>query len=379
MGKKQSSVIAKTRQLELTYIPKSRTPHERAGRENEPAQSIHSTTAEGTEDLATNDNEVSDEPIDWPEELRAMEFEWQLFALESFWRYKYDKFQRHLKKQQQAVSNDELFDETEKEAKREQMLSRLEHRFLERMIKSLETNLWYRLFRRRTEDIESLEKQFQAQNRIQDYKLAFERFLTESRQILTTPASRLFGMSDRIERLLPISHALYSQFRTRQKTLIEQIARYREIVESLPADELDMQIAELEHSYLTVFRSREWYTEFEQLITDVAGINRIPPGENESRIRVLQNDFVVNMQHKLPVYQKYYELRRYCFDQGLTDAIRDISFFTTNLTAQEDSGDQSYFSYFEAFTARLEEAVLEAMSHPVRPTQVSSDEQAPSR
>lgn len=154
----------------------------------------------------------------------------------------------------------------------------------------------------------------------------------------------LFTREERQLRLDVKLKALKRTFRSGHRQALDEFKQYKDLTESLPEDEMDMEILGLEHDYVQLGRVREWFGEFHELVREVVEISRTRSPDivlNEDPTRVLQRDFLTQMKTRLKTYRRLSDLRHEAFLLGDAEPIRLLSYFKTKLHTPEEFIDRA--------------------------------------
>ena len=200
----------------------------------------------------------------------------------------------------------------------------------------------------------------------------------------------LFTAEERQQRLHGLIKKLRRGFRQQHKQALKEVKQYKEVVESLPADDIDQEIWQLEHDYLHLGRVREWYGGFYSLITEVVEVaEKLPPNAelNEDPTRMLQRDFLTTMRTRLATYRRLDGMRREVFRTNDPRAIRLLSYFKLKVPTPDKFIDPPQeFTVVRRFVASLEyqlgllraeqaqlQRELESQARPTGPAYVSHE------
>lgn len=308
--------------------------------------------------LARGDDDLYDERENWENAIHEFETEWHQQGLGEWWSFNYGEFLHRLRSAQDSIPNAFLFTEAEIAQRRCDLVESLDERLLAELNAGLRDTIWRRLFERRRADIEELEQRYWKLGRAKLFDRICRRHRRRVEEVRRRPVSGLFNQSDRLPRLACQTYAERRNFRRHQERLLEAVRKYEDIVTRLPPDPLDARIVELEREYLDVGRAREWFRRLEHLVVSVAR-EKPHEGDNESLVRMEQQDFVVAMSQPLPYFRLFRSLRDYCFDNALGRLIRQISFFESELIHQDRSGRtlEQRQGIFECFTEALDVVV----------------------
>lgn len=154
----------------------------------------------------------------------------------------------------------------------------------------------------------------------------------------------LFTREERQQRLDVKLKALKRAFRSGHRQALDEFKQYKQLTESLPEDDMDLELLGLEHDYVQLGRVREWFGEFHKLVREVVEISRTRSPNivlNEDPTRVLQRDFLTQMKTRLKTYRRLNDLRSEAFILGDAEPIRLLSYFKTKLQTPEEFIDRS--------------------------------------
>lgn len=272
---------------------------------------------------------------EWENAVAHLEQTWSGIGLKRYWTQQYTDFRRRLQQQQQSVSNAQLFTDDDVAAKKTQLIAALEQRFFADMVKKLKPSLLDRIMKP-IRDIKQLEERYIRTERGLEYRIAADDLQRTQSKIRQQTVDDLFSVKERRHRLAGLTGREREQFVNAQESLLSVYRDFRDMVESLPEDELDKELATMETEFTTIGRSREWFMEFDALVNEAVDLQTTEDaengiGQNEPAIRILQSDLLATLGGRLKVYQKYHRLRTYTHDQNIAHLIREISFFETYL------------------------------------------------
>lgn len=127
--------------------------------------------------------------------------------------------------------------------------------------------------------------------------------------------------------------------------------------QSLPPDELDDQLDVLKRDFQHLGRHRAWFRGFDRFVNEVLALteNFEHAGANESSVRVLQSDFLAEMETRFWLYCHYQQLRT---QYGAMFASR-FSFFESDLAelARQGASEEEFDQYLRQAITSIESEV----------------------
>ena len=303
------------------------------------AGSNSGATADPTPAIDSESHEESDA---WRSALSDLEYSWSRLDLDRLWSIYRTDLNRDLKQAKDSTPSELLFSVEEQEKKREEILAFLEQNFLARMIEDLPVSWWNRLFSPKPPETLSwdyVKSRYASSGRAKDFENEHKLYVRKKEIIEQYKPSGLFDTRERSSRIFPQMRAVREKFQSFQEQQFKLFNDYIDRVSELPFDEIDEQLSQLARDYEFLGRSREWFTEYEGMIHEInSSIPDVDEGQNESIIRLLQNDFLVVMQGRFSSYWRLHELTTFCKERNLHEIGREIELFETHLADLEASG-----------------------------------------
>lgn len=248
-------------------------------------------------------------------------------------------FTKRVKLLNESTGSEVLFNLQEQAEKRRQLATDLEQNFVSKMQGNLGTSIWHRIFQKPPGNIEVLRQIYQDRGKEREFDREFNFFLGKTEEANQRSANGLFNQQERAVHLIPQLLAERRLFRRRQERKLHKYKQFDELASSLPNDDLDLQLKQLADDYHYIGRSRVWFYEFEKMIDEVFGaVNNMNDRQNESVVRLLQNDFLLTMQSKFSTYWRYHELRQYCFEHNYTDMVTRFGYFQDRVQNRYQDG-----------------------------------------
>lgn len=295
--------------------------------------------------------------ITWRRQLERLGNEWRRTGRGRHWWIRENIFQHKVSTFQSNVPAVQLFTSEVISARRKLLREQLEQSFITRSRQGLKLSWMRRVFSRRLDTNDRIKAEYIRQWRSADYERQRAIHARQLSAIDLSPIDVLFSPGERSALLYRYTRPLRRQFIKQQHDLLFKFRSYDSLIADLPADPLDDQLKQLEDDYNYLGRGREWCREFEKLVDSVLGDRwQQSDGVNESRIRLMQNDFLLTMQGRAPAYWRYFQLRNRCFTEGISEMVTRFSYFEQELIASHLDGVDTAecFSRFETFTRKAQ-------------------------
>ncbi|MEM7363513.1 MAG: hypothetical protein AAF525_05780 [Pseudomonadota bacterium] len=390
IGKKPRSIVTKSRMLGLRYRPMhvrledlprdpgdSALPPRAVPKTIDPYQELNlaqlqmpNTNAEPDIDPSALSDSLSEatqmSEREWDNAVAHLEATWTDIGLKRFWSQQFADFRRRLQQQQHAIDNTALFTDADIAAKKERWIKSLEARFFSTMVRKLKPSLFSRLLNP-VRNFEQLEARYASNDRGLEYRIALDDLKREQLKTQNKTVDELFTIEERQERLTGLTNHERDQFLHAQESMLNVYRDFRGMVESLPDDDLDAELATMETEFKNVGRSREWFMEFDALVNESVDLqssdnSNTGIGQNEPAVRILQSDLLATLGGRLKVYQKFHRLRTYTHEQNIAHLIRDISFFETYL-ADAHYGHANAAQIADMFSAFIDSLEKKVKAH----------------
>jgi len=275
--------------------------------------------------------ESTEESTAWRNALLDLERAWSDLGLNKLWSIYRTDLNKNLKQAKDSTPSDELFSIDEQEKKRADNLAFLEQNFLSRMLKELPKNRWHRILATNTPEVLNWND---VRSRYVDAEqtICFDRehrlYLRKKAQIEGCKPSHLFDNHERASRLFPKVRKVREKFETLQQQKFKIFHDYLGRISSLPFDEIDDQLSQMARDYEFLGRSREWFAEYENMVHQInSSVADLDQGQNESLIRLLQNDFLSLMQSRFSKYWRLHELEIFCEKRNHHEIREEIEAF----------------------------------------------------
>ncbi|MCB1691592.1 MAG: hypothetical protein KDI19_02445 [Pseudomonadales bacterium] len=297
----------------------------------------------------------------WPQTVYRLTARWLQIGFEPFWQLEHRDLTHEIQELKLNLKEEELFNEGERQARRYEMVRRLESELIDNLSSRLERTLWQRILRRSPCTLGEIETAFERSGRIREFEQRMKMFEARKLRILNDRSVPLFAPIERSRKFARHVVDLRRLFRRRQQKKLKLFDKYYRRLRDLPKDPIDDDITRLAEDYEFLGRTREWYREFEKLVEEATKpLAGSQDGANESMLRILQSDFLALMRNRLPVYFRYFELKSRNFRSDRADLVRNFSYFEQHLLKLHRRGiDTSRcFSDMETFVKVLEQEAL---------------------
>ncbi len=309
----------------------------------------HNTADDGLNEDQTNDRSISDEfeahgesaeeSKAWRNTLTGLEDSWSALDLDKLWSINRTDLNKSLKHVKDSTPSDELFSIEEQEQKRTSMLAFLERNFLSRMMEELPVSWWDRVFAAKTPEVldwDYVKGRFANSQRAQFFENEYKVYVRKKEEIEAYKPSGLFDNNERASRIFPQTRKVREEFSSHQRQQYKLFNDYIERIGDLPFDEIDDQLSQVADDYQFLGRSREWFAEYANMIREInSRVTDVDEGQNESIIRLLQNDFLVVMQNRFSHYWRFHELKDFCEKKKFQEVKQEMEAFEAQLADME--------------------------------------------
>jgi len=286
--------------------------------------------------------ESDQEAESWHQVMTGLEQAWSNLDLERLWSIHRTDLNRDLKQAKDSTSSGILFTEEEQAEKRAEMLAFLKQDFFARMLNELDLSWWQRLFLPPPPDgldEAYVRDQYHKAGKAKNFDNELKLYTRKKSAIEHYDPNGLFDNSERAGRMFPQTKQVRNQFQSFQQTQYKLYNEYFDRVSALPFDDIEDQLIQLAKDYEFLGRSREWFREFEEMIKTInSSVPDVDEGQNESVIRILQNDFLVVMQSRFSIYWRYHELKIFCQERKLQEFIIEMEQFDIQLAEMDKNG-----------------------------------------
>ena len=286
--------------------------------------------------------ESAEESTAWRSALLDLEHAWSDLDLDKLWSIYRTDLNKNLKHAKDSTPSDELFSIEEQKIKRADILAFHERNFLSRMMEELPSNWWHRILTVNTREAfnsEDVRSRYVDLGQTKFFEKEHRQYIRKKEAIEECKPSCLFDNSERVSRLFPKMREVREKFSSLQQQQFKLFNDYIGRVSGLPFDEIDNQLSQMARDFEFLGRSREWFAEYEHMIHEInSSVADVDEGQNESIIRLLQNDFLIVMQSRFSNYWRLHELEIFCEKRNYHETRKEIEDFQTQIVNLKTNG-----------------------------------------